>query len=348
MAKQLRVLAFVLVILGLFTGTASALQVSTVRVKVFYDTDIPYYYETKADTVGEFLDEIGVSITEDDICSPPLDTPIELGLRIDVSKAFTVYLKVFGDEEEDLIPVVTTQTNLGQFVDKYSKETGNKYTYNNDDWYITLEPDMIIDLGGTIKESVIENVPFKTEYVDSLDIPEGEQRVQTEGEDGRQLTTYDVTYQGGVEVSRNVADTSTLLSPTTRVVQVGVKLPANVKIIDGERITFSKELVMNSTAYTADYASTGKNPGDRGFGICYTGMTAQVGVVAVDPSYVPLYTKMYVEGYGYAVAGDIGGAIKGNKIDLFFDSLPEVKEHGRRNVTVYILEDQDKEYIALK
>lgn len=350
MAKQLRVLAFVLVILGLFTGTASALQVtpaSPVRVKVFYDEDIPNYYETTANTVGEFLEEIDVTIGENDVCTPVLDTPIESGLRIDVSKAFTVYLRYFG-AEEDLIPVITRKTTLSQFIEQYSKKTGDTYLYDKNEWYTTLKPDMIIDLGGTIRESVIENVPFTTVYIDSIDLPEGEQKIITEGAIGRQLTTYNVTYLGGTEITRELIHSAALIEPTSAVVQIGIKLPPNGKLINGDKFTFSKELVMNSTAYTADFQSTGKRPGDKGFGICYTGMTAQVGVVAVDPNFIPLYTKLYIDGYGYAVAGDTGGAIKGNKIDLFLNTSEEAINYGRKNVTVYILEDQEKEYIALK
>ena len=72
-------------------------------------------------------------------------------------------------------------------------------------------------------------------------------------------------------------------------------------------------------------------------------MKAGPGVVAVDPRVIPLGTKLYIESmdgwpdYGYAVAGDTGGAIKGNKIDLFYHSSKTVRQFGRRNVRVKIL-----------
>jgi 3D (Asp-Asp-Asp) domain-containing protein len=68
-------------------------------------------------------------------------------------------------------------------------------------------------------------------------------------------------------------------------------------------------------------------------------MRATHGVVAVDPNVIPLYTRLYIEGYGPAIAGDIGGAIRGQRIDLCFDSLGEALDWGRRPVTVYILND---------
>jgi 3D (Asp-Asp-Asp) domain-containing protein len=61
-------------------------------------------------------------------------------------------------------------------------------------------------------------------------------------------------------------------------------------------------------------------------------------VVAVDPKFIPLGTRLYVDGYGHAVAGDTGGAIKGAKIDLGFDSNAEAIRFGRRKVTVRILD----------
>jgi 3D (Asp-Asp-Asp) domain-containing protein len=61
------------------------------------------------------------------------------------------------------------------------------------------------------------------------------------------------------------------------------------------------------------------------------------GVVAVDPRFIPLGTRLYIENYGYAIAGDTGGAIKGNRIDLAFNSHHEAEAIGRRNVRVMIL-----------
>ena len=61
------------------------------------------------------------------------------------------------------------------------------------------------------------------------------------------------------------------------------------------------------------------------------------GLVAVDPAYIPLGTRLYIPGYGYAIADDVGGSIKGNRIDLAFDSHSEALAFGRRNVVVYIV-----------
>jgi 3D (Asp-Asp-Asp) domain-containing protein len=68
------------------------------------------------------------------------------------------------------------------------------------------------------------------------------------------------------------------------------------------------------------------------------GLRAGYGVVAVDPRVIPLRSRLYIEGYGYAIAGDTGGAIKGLRIDLGMDTLRAARQFGRRGVRVYILE----------
>ena len=62
------------------------------------------------------------------------------------------------------------------------------------------------------------------------------------------------------------------------------------------------------------------------------------GLVATDPRIIPMGTRLYIEGYGYAIADDTGGAIRGHKIDLAVDTLAEAYQIGRRQMTVYILE----------
>ncbi len=76
----------------------------------------------------------------------------------------------------------------------------------------------------------------------------------------------------------------------------------------------------------------------NGAGITATGAVAQRGIVAVDPDVIPLGTRVYIPGYGTAVAADTGGAIRGNKIDLCMESYGEAINFGRRSVEVYILD----------
>ena len=94
---------------------------------------------------------------------------------------------------------------------------------------------------------------------------------------------------------------------------------------------YSKVLVMNATSYTDDPAENG------GYNTTKMGTRLRYGVVAVDPRVIPLGTKLYIEGYGYAVAEDTGGAIKGNRIDLCYTDRAQAEAFGRRNVKLYIL-----------
>lgn len=94
-----------------------------------------------------------------------------------------------------------------------------------------------------------------------------------------------------------------------------------------------KEMTVSASAYTASCNGCS--------GITSTGINLKrnpdAKVIAVDPSIIPLGTKVYVEGYGYAIAGDTGGAIKGNKIDVFFPRKSEAYKWGRKDVKIKIL-----------
>lgn len=125
------------------------------------------------------------------------------------------------------------------------------------------------------------------------------------------------------------------LSPVPRVRSVStgtVQVPSAGGI--SKPVTTVKEFYVSSTAYTASCSGCS--------GITATGINLlnnpNVKVVAVDPSVIPLGTKLYVEGYGYAVAGDTGGAIKGLKIDVFINSSADALQWGRRTVKIKVME----------
>lgn len=116
----------------------------------------------------------------------------------------------------------------------------------------------------------------------------------------------------------------------------------------------SKRVV--ATGYTAGYESTGKSPGHPEYGITYSGVTVKrdlYSTIAADLNVFPLGTVLYIPEYGYGVVADIGGAIKGNKIDLYFDTIEDVYEQwGKREVEVYVIQEgngkiTDEELVAL-
>jgi Uncharacterized protein conserved in bacteria len=102
-----------------------------------------------------------------------------------------------------------------------------------------------------------------------------------------------------------------------------------------------ESVVVTATGYTAGVESTGKRPGERGYGITYSGVKVRRGVVstiAADPKVFPIGTLLYIPGYGYGVVADTGKLIKGRRIDLYFETPSQVyREWGKRTVKVDVL-----------
>ncbi len=91
-----------------------------------------------------------------------------------------------------------------------------------------------------------------------------------------------------------------------------------------------KEMKVNASAYSSQDPNCSKYTS--------TGQLLRKGIVAVDPKVIPLGTKMYIPGYGYGIAADIGSAIKGKKIDVAFETRKEALKFGRRDIVIKILE----------
>lgn len=111
-----------------------------------------------------------------------------------------------------------------------------------------------------------------------------------------------------------------------------------------ENVSVDENIEQKSYGYDGDYAAvmtmeaTAYLPSDGGgSGITATGIPATYGVAAVDPAVIPLGSRLYIPGYGEAIAADTGGAIYGYRIDLCMESYSEAMNFGRRDVTVYVL-----------
>lgn len=118
----------------------------------------------------------------------------------------------------------------------------------------------------------------------------------------------------------------------TGVQQTLAAIKERIAKIQPPGVTLAGEFTMVATAY---FAGGG---GLNGNGITATGLRARKGVVAVDPKIIRLGTRLYIEGYGEAIAADTGGWVKGSRIDLCFDSLEECYRYGRRKIYVYLVE----------
>lgn len=96
-----------------------------------------------------------------------------------------------------------------------------------------------------------------------------------------------------------------------------------------------------ATGYTAFYESTGKNPDHPQFGITYSGVKVKrdlYSTIAADLNVFPIGTILFIPDYGYGVVADKGGAIKGNKLDLYYETVDDVYNHwGKRTLDVYVV-----------
>ncbi|MCX6645022.1 MAG: 3D domain-containing protein, partial [bacterium] len=140
-------------------------------------------------------------------------------------------------------------------------------------------------------------------------------------------------YLNGEETTRVDIGSRIMTQPEERVARVGVRSMPPL-LSRGNAGIHRNVMEMEATAYDPGPLSCGPFANGR----TATGQVATRGVCAVDPTVIPLGTELWIEGYGYALACDTGGAIHGNRIDVCFDSRSEALRWGRKNVLVYVLE----------
>ena len=170
-----------------------------------------------------------------------------------------------------------------------------------------------------------------------------------EGQDGELLCTAEVTYRNGEVIHREILQQDLSIAPVTRIIARGTgaapepEQRADMPIIEdgfirmptGEILTYYKTDFVTATGYTHTDAGCDM--------ITATGTTVHYGTVAVDPRFIPYGTRMLIMShdgeryYGIATAEDCGGAIKRDKMDLYFPTYQECIEFGRRRCTIYFL-----------
>ncbi|MEW6663264.1 MAG: 3D domain-containing protein [Bacillota bacterium] len=189
-------------------------------------------------------------------------------------------------------------------------------------------PGLIMEVNRIRRAPLVERkeLSFTTEYKPVDYLSAGTRRIVQEGHPGIEEVTWQVTYVNQKEVAREVLSSAIFKHPQNRVMAYGSPSPQNIAYRGQPPAEFRYELILEATGYT----HTG-NP-------TFTGIYPYRGIMAVDPEVIPLGTLMWVEGYGYARAADTGGVIKGNIIDLFFDTKEEALKWGRRQVKVFVVE----------
>lgn len=284
--------------------------------------------QTTKKTIDEALKQANISLHNNDAITPPRESPIEEGMEIKVKKAFPVSVVASGEQKE----VWTTSTTVADLLNEQDIQV-SKFDKVIPGLFESVEKDAEIKVIEVekITDVVEEAVDYAVITRSDSSVIAGNKKVLKEGKEGLVKNYYEVTYEDGVEVSRELIKSEKIKNSQDQIVAVGTK-QLDYEIARGGKVV--KEMTVRATAYTA-YCNGCSGTTRTGINLR---KNPHLKVIAVDPTVIPLGTKVWVEGYGYAIAGDTGGAIKGNRIDLFIPDEKEVYKYGIKPVKIRILE----------
>jgi 3D (Asp-Asp-Asp) domain-containing protein len=299
---------------------------------VLHDRGVALHLTADAATVGEALDELQVQLDEADLVMPSRDAPLTSGLRVVIRRAKHVLLQVDGGESwvaTHAVSVGDLLAERGVFLGAMDRVSPAVTAQLSDGMSVRVVRVQVVR--DVQEETIARNVVYR----DDPSLPLGQSYVAQEGADGVVRREFEVVYEDGRETWRQLVSESTV-PPQDRVVVRGTRRPPPPSSIvvpatgsgDCSGIAHSRTMTVYATWYA---------PG-RGAGYyTATGLRVGYGIVAVDPSVIPLGTRICVPGYGVAVAADTGGGVRGYMIDLAY---PEgVVPNWRTGwVTIYILD----------
>lgn len=320
--------------------------IGQVRKNVTFMVDEnPTKVVTYKSNLKDILTEADIELAPEDIIALGLDSKIKDGQIVEIKKAVNVTINVDGKQ----VKIKSAQDNI----DALLKSEECLDTLKNANINSIRSGDRILpDIEEPLAEGSIVNitrmdtrVETKSQQLDYQVVTEndsnvyvGERSVVQNGQIGHKEVEELVSLEDGVEVSRKVVAEKITLQPVNQVIREGSK-PKQVQVVSsrGETIpyAFSRVLTMRATAYSkqqeglTDRTATGEYVihDESGYS-----------TIAVDPRVIPLGTKLYISGYGLAIASDTGGAIIDDRIDVYFDTIAECTSWGIRSVEVYVLE----------
>lgn len=301
-------------------------------VVVVVDGEVEEYITT-AETVGEFLEEKNFQLTRYDEVSHSNMHAIDQDLQIDIAVAYPILVI----EGKEALELWTTGGTVEEILED------NSITYTELDkiepaLQTEIEEDTEITITHVEKEleEIEEAIPFNTVEKQDESLNKGSKKTLTDGKDGKVAKTYEVTFENGEEVEREVVAEEVIAESVDQVVAIGTK------VVQAQVAATNKsvEPAVAGTVYTME--ATAYSPYCTGCsGISASGKDLRVSpmprVIAVDPSVIPLGSKVWVEGYGEAIAADKGGAIKGYKVDVLLPKS-QVYQWGRKSVQVKVLD----------
>ncbi|PAE36747.1 G5 and 3D domain-containing protein [Bacillus sp. 7884-1] len=297
------------------------------QVKIVQDNEKKTIWTT-AGTVAELLKEQQIVLNEQDEISPKPQETIKSKMDIRIKSALHLTLVDGGKEQQ----VWSTSATVADFLTQQGIKL-NEFDRVEPSISETVKKDGVINVIRVEKVTDVVEEPVHFAVITKKDesLEKGKQVTVKDGRQGLISREYEVILENGKEVSRKLISEQSLREKLDKVVAVGTK-ELDIQVSRGAET--GTEFYVNTTAYTA-YCNGCSGVTATGFDLR---ANPNAKIIAVDPRVIPLGTKVYVEGYGYAVASDTGGAIKGHKIDVFFPSKAEAFRWGVRKVKIKILQ----------
>ncbi len=297
------------------TTAPLALSIDRSRSITLLDgSEAPISFETLTPTVGEALAEAGVPVYQGDAIFPALSSRLQAGQRVIIWRSLPIDVQVDGRT----LSTRTRQQTVGDAL----AEMGVALVGLDrvvPPLHAQLRP--FADIRVTrVREDVAyeeQHIPFQVVYVGDDNLAIDRQRIVHPGSQGILRSRHRIRYEDGVEVVRRLEDQWQAAAPENKVIAYGRKVePLTLETPDGP-ITYWRKMRVYTTAYSP--ARSGTPSTAAWYGRTRIGLPLTKGLVAVDPAIIPLRHHMYVPGYGFGMAADTGGGIKGRFIDLGYD-----------------------------
>ncbi len=283
-----------------------------------------------AETVGETLTAMGITLNDADYVYPSKGTPLSAGTHIYVYHARPIELTVGGETAT----VYTRARTVGEALAQEDISLGrlDRVSHSLD---TPIEEDLAVRVTQVREETVTldETIPLSIVYQDDPEMFVGQYKVLDWGEDGLLHREYRLVYEDGQEVGRELV-TEWEQPARDQLIAQGTKV-ANIVETPSGPLRYSEALDVYTTWYSP--ADAGTSPDSPWYGITATGVPVHRGIVAVDPNVIPLGTRLYIPGYGEATAADTGSGVIGYHIDVGFADY-EIPDWRSGWATVYILE----------
>ena len=269
------------------------------------------------------LEEAGVKVgKEDNILVSPTHTEKAPKKIIELRRALPVTVENNGTRKK----IYTGKGTVGEALKALNISCKGKTVYPDLNTPVTADLEIhILGRCDELKEEV-QMIEPPVEFVDNLEKPYGENKILEPGKPGKMKITSKTILKDGL-FQTHIIGNDVIEAPECKRIERG--MARSIETARG-RMGYNKVLTVETTAYTLGEGS--------GTGLTAIGIAPYEGIVAVDPNVIPYYTKLYIPGYGIAMAGDTGGSIKGNRLDVFMNDWHKAIQWGRRTLDVYVLD----------